>query len=152
VPGADSVVSVADRSAAGGQRTVLVHRPPGPDRADIPVLYLLHGYPGGPAALAGGSLLPILDAEMCRTGQPFVVAIPDGRAGNLDTEWGDDARGRFALETFVTRQTVALVEGALRRVPALRTIGGFSMGGYGAAALALRHPDEYRQVAAFGGY
>ena len=152
VPGADSVVSVADRSAAGGQRTVLVHRPPGPDRADIPVLYLLHGYPGGPAALAGGSLLHILDAEMCRTGQPFVVAIPDGRAGNLDTEWGDDARGRFALETFVTRQTVALVEGALRRVPALRTIGGFSMGGYGAAALALRHPDEYRQVAAFGGY
>jgi S-formylglutathione hydrolase FrmB len=150
--GVDGVLAVADRSAPGGRRTVRVHRPAGPDRADIPVLYLLHGYPADPAALAGGTLLPILDAQMCRTGQPFVVAIPDGRAGNLDTEWGDDARGRFALETFVTRQAVALVEGALRRAPALRVIGGFSMGGYGAAALALRHPDEYRQVAAFGGY
>ena len=152
LPGADSVLVVADRSAPGGRRAIRVHRPAGPDRADIPVLYLLHGYPADPAVLAAGSLLHILDAEMCRTGQPFVVAIPDGRAGHLDTEWGDDARGRFALETFVTGQAVTLVEGALRRAPALRTIGGFSMGGYGAAALALRHPDEYRQVAAFGGY
>ena len=151
-PGVDSVLAVADRSAPGGRRAVWVHRPTGLDRADIPVLYLLHGYPADPAALAGGSLLHILDADLCRTGEPFVVAIPDGRAGKLDTEWGDDARGRFALETFVTQQAVTLVEGALRRVPALRAIGGFSMGGYGAAALALRHPDEYRQVAAFGGY
>ncbi len=150
--GVDSVLSVADRSAAGGRRRVWVHRPPGPDRADLPVLYVLHGYPADPVKLVTGSLPGILDGEMCRAGQPFVVAVPDGRAGNLDTEWGDDARGRFAIETFVTRQAVTLVEGALRRAPALRAIGGFSMGGYGAAALALRHPDEYRQVAAFSGY
>ena len=127
-----------------------MHRPAGPDRADIPVLYLLHGYPADPTALVNGSLLRRLDREMCRTGRPFVVAVPDGRAGNLDTEWGDDARGRFAIETFVTQQAVALVEGAIRRAPALRAIGGFSMGGYGAAALALRHPDEYRQDATVG--
>jgi S-formylglutathione hydrolase FrmB len=143
---------VADASAPGGRRTVWVHRPAGPDRADLPVLYVLHGYPADPAALAGGSLPRLLDAQMCRTGRPFVVAVPDGRAGRLDTEWGDDARGRFAIETFVTQLAVGLVEGALRRPAPLRAIAGFSMGGYGAAALALRHPDEYRQVAAFGGY
>src|SRR2546423_8267572 len=86
---------------------------------------------------------------MCRTGRPFVVAVPDGRAGRLDTEWGDDARGRFAIETFVTQRAVALVEGDQRRPAPLRAIAGFSMGGYGAAAIALRHPDEYRQVASF---
>ena len=93
-----------------------------------------------------------LDSAMCRVGVPFVVAVPDGGDADRDTEWGDDARGRFAIETFVTREAVALVEGALRRAPALRAIAGFSMGGYGAAALALRHPDEYRQVAGFSGY
>src|SRR3989440_566641 len=149
--GSDSVVSAADASAPGGRRSVWVHRPAGPDSATIPVLYLLHGYPADPATLAGGSLPGLLDREMCRTGRPFVLAVPDGRAGRLDTEWGDDARGRFAVETFVTRQAVALVEGGLRRAPTRRVIAGFSMGGYGAAALALRHPDEYGQVAAFGG-
>src|SRR5437762_11378478 len=114
-PGVDSTLCDADDSAPGGRRTVWVHRPAGPDRADIPVLYILHGYPADPAELADGSLPHLLDAEMCRTGQPFVVALPDGRAGDLDTEWGDDARGRFDVETFVTRQAVALVEGNARR-------------------------------------
>ncbi len=151
-PGVDSTLSVTDSSAPGGRRTVWVHRPAGPDRSDIPVLYVLHGYPGDPAALAQGSLPRLLDAEMCRTGRPFVVALPDGRAGDIDTEWGDDARGRFHIETFVTQQAVALVEGDQRRPATLRAIAGFSMGGYGAAALGLRHPDEYRQVASFSGY
>ncbi|OLB65580.1 MAG: hypothetical protein AUI10_06115 [Actinobacteria bacterium 13_2_20CM_2_72_6] len=151
-PGIDSTVSAPDPSAPGGRRTVRVHRPAGPDRADLPVLYVLHGYPADPAGLVQGSLPRILDAQMCRTGRPFVVAVPDGRAGGLDTEWGDDARGRFAIETFVTQRAVALVEGDQRRPAPLRAIAGFSMGGYGAAAIALRHPDEYRQVASFGGY
>ena len=150
--GSNSVLSVADASAPGGRRAVWVHHPPGPDRSDLPVLYLLHGFPADPSTLAGGSLPGRLDQEMCRTGRPFVLAVPDGRAGGLDTEWGDDAAGRFAVETFVTGQAVALVEGPVRRPAGLRAIAGFSMGGYGAAALALRHPDEYRQVAAFGGY
>jgi S-formylglutathione hydrolase FrmB len=150
--GVDATLAVPDGSAPGGQRTVWVHRPAGPDRADLPVLYVLHGYPADPVRLTAGSLPRILDAQMCRTGRPFVLAVPDGRAGNLDTEWGDDARGRFAIETFVTQGAVALVEGDQRRPATLRAIGGFSMGGYGAAVLALRHPDEYRQVASFSGY
>src|SRR5438309_2155346 len=79
--GVDSTVSAADASAPGGRRTVWVHRPAGPDRADLPVLYVLHGYPADPAALANGSLPRLLDAQMCRTGRPFVVAVPDGRSG-----------------------------------------------------------------------
>jgi S-formylglutathione hydrolase FrmB len=151
-PGADSVVSAPDPSASDGHRAVWVHRPAGVDDATVPVLYLLHGYPGDPADVAAGDLPGLLDRQMCRTGRPFVVAAPDGRAGDTDTEWGDDAGGSFAIERFVTTTAVALVEGAERRAPALRAIGGFSMGGYGATVLALRHPDLYTQVAAFAGY
>ncbi len=146
------MLSVPDDTAAGGRRNIWVHRPPGPDRATIPVVYVLHGYPANPADLGTGSLPRLLDQEICRTGRPFVVAVPDGNAGDVDTEWGDDSAGRFALETFVTQTVVGLVEGAQHRPAAERAIVGFSMGGYGAAALALRHPQEYRQVAAFGGY
>jgi S-formylglutathione hydrolase FrmB len=151
-PGTNSVLSVRDPSAPNGRRTVWVHRPTGPDSARIPVLYFLHGFPGDPGELTDSSLPGTLDDRMCRTGRPFVLAVPDGRAANTDTEWGDDAGGRFATETFVTDRAIGLVEGDQRRPVQLRAIGGISMGGYGAATLALRHPDEYRQIAAFGGY
>jgi S-formylglutathione hydrolase FrmB len=131
---------------------VWVHRPAGADQATIPVLYLLHGFPGGPADVANGDLPDLLDQQMCESGRPFVIAAPDGRADDIDTEWGDDADGSFAIEQFVTTTAVALVESGYRRPAALRAVAGFSMGGYGAATLALRHPDLYRQVAAFGGY
>src|SRR2546429_3330437 len=98
-PSSDAVRSLPDASAPGGQRAVWVHRPAGPDYPDLPVVYLLHGYPADPAALAHGSLPGLLDREMCRTGRPFVLAVPDGRAGRLDTEWGDDAGGRVPVET-----------------------------------------------------
>lgn len=151
-PGTDTVVSASDHGAPDGRRAVWVHRPAGPDSATIPVLYLLHGFPGDPSGLTDSSLPQTLDSLMCQTGQPFVVAVPDGRSGETDTEWGDDQSGRFDIETFVTSVAIGLVEGDQRRPASLRAIGGFSMGGYGAATLALRHPDEYRQIAAFGGY
>jgi predicted esterase len=150
-PGWDRVVSLPDPGAPDGQRRVWIHHPAGPDRAELPVLYMLHGHPGDPQGLFDGQV-PTLDAYMCRTGAPFVLAVPDGRAGDWDTEWGDDHEGRFALESFLTGPVIQSTESNLRRSPGLRAIAGYSMGGYGAAALALRHPDLYTQVASFGGY
>ncbi|NJC72564.1 esterase family protein [Planosporangium thailandense] len=149
--GWDRIASVPDASAPDGERRVWIHHPAGTDRADLPVLYLLHGYPGDPEATLNDQV-GALDAAMCRTGVPFVVAAPDGRAGTWDTEWGDDASGRFALESFLTGPVIQQTEGNHRRSARLRAIAGFSMGGYGAAVLALRHPDLYSQVASFGGY
>jgi predicted esterase len=145
------MVSVADPGAPDGQRRVWIHHPAGPDRADIPVLYLLHGFPGDPQSTLAGEVA-MLDTAMCRTGEPFVVAAPDGRAGDWDTEWGDDSAGRFAVESFVTGPAIEGTEGNLRRSTSRRAIAGYSMGGFGAAALALRHPDLYSEVASFGGY
>ena len=150
-PGTDQVISVASSGTSTGRRQIVIHRPAGPDRPDIPVLYLLHGYPGTPQNLME-DIATALDAQMCRTGVPFVLAAPDGNSENLDTEWGDDAEGRFAIESFVTTATINAVEGSNRRPQALRAIAGVSMGGFGAAAIALRHPSLYSQVMSFGGY
>jgi S-formylglutathione hydrolase FrmB len=146
-------VRVPDPTAVGGVRVVLVHRPPGPDRSDIPILYLLHGSTTHPSTFVQFGTVAALDAGMCQTGVPFVVAMPDGEvADGTDTEWSDADDHRFMIETFVTERLISEVEGDHPRTPQLRAIGGISMGGFGAASIALRHPDLYRQVLTFGGY
>lgn len=151
--GNDQVLTLDDPGAPGGQRPVWVHHPPGPDSADLPVLYLLHGSASTHLTLMEQGLGPMLDRQMCRTGVEFVVAAPHGQeAGGSTTEWADAADGSFGLESFVTGDMVDAVEGGRERHRNLRAIGGFSMGGHGAANLALRNPGLYTQVASFAGY
>jgi|SRR5215470_5279907 len=151
--GVDSVLRVPDSGAPSGVRTIWVHRPPGADSASLPVLYLLHGYPSGAAVVRSSGLGGLLDAQMCRSGRPFALVVPDGQAADgSDTEWGDAADGRFDLETFLLHTAIPLVEGRSARPASLRAVAGLSMGGYGAAALALRHPRVFGQAACFGGY
>jgi pimeloyl-ACP methyl ester carboxylesterase len=152
-PGVDSVLRAPDRGAPGGVRTIWVHRPAGADRPSLPVLYLLHGYPSSAAAVRASGVAGLLDAQMCRTGRPFVLAVPDGQVGDgSDTEWSDAADGRFGLETFLLAAAIPLVERGGRRPGSLRAVAGMSMGGYAAAALALRHPQVFGQAVSFGGY
>jgi S-formylglutathione hydrolase len=55
----------------------------------------------------------------------------------------------FRMESYVTGDLIAAVEGAFPADGARRGIFGHSMGGHGALTLALRHPDLYRSVSAF---
>jgi S-formylglutathione hydrolase FrmB len=140
---------------AAGHRDVWVYRPPGvPDSAALPVLYLLHGYPDTPASVFGGlAAQASLGAFQRSGGRPFVVVAPDGNgAGHPDTEWADSVDGADRVETFLTTVVIPAVEGTHRRDAAHRAIAGYSMGGYGAMNLALRHPDLFGQVAALSGY
>jgi S-formylglutathione hydrolase FrmB len=144
---------VPDRSARGGQRRVLVFRPDVPDSSTLPVVYLLHGYPGMPEDFTLAGLGTLLDRRLCQGRTPVVVAVPDGNeVGRRDTEWADDAHsGRWYVETFVTRTVVRLVEGQHPRNPAHRALMGFSMGGFGAFSLGLRH-HQYGSLVAMDGY
>lgn len=151
--GSDHYIEVKDPTAAGGRREIWVHRPPGPDAANIPVLYMLHGSTTTDRLFPYVKLGRILDKQMCRTGRAFVIAAPNGQVKDgRDTEFGDSKDGKAHVETFITRTAIQKVEGKNRRPARLRAIGGVSMGGFGAAALALRHPDLYGQVASFAGY
>ncbi|WP_017585782.1 alpha/beta hydrolase [Nocardiopsis ganjiahuensis] len=152
-PGRDEIVTLPDPGAPEEERPLWIRRPPGPDSADLPVLYLLHGSASTHRTLMDADVGAQLDRQMCRSGVEFVIAAPHGQeSGGSATEWGDAHDGRFALESFVTGAAVTAVEGEHPRPRSLRAIGGFSMGGYGAAALGLRNPDLYSQVVSWAGY
>ncbi len=153
-PGIVQELMVRAADAPGGSRRVLVYRPGVPDSAQLPVVYFLHGFPGSASDLLDLGAKKLLD-RMFTSGRvpPFVLAFPDGTArGDVDSEWTDSANGSVRLETFVTKSVIAAVEGTHRRDRTHRALAGFSMGGYGAITIALRHPDLYGQVASLAGY
>jgi S-formylglutathione hydrolase FrmB len=148
------VLKVASPEPGTPPRQVWVWRPQVSDTRSLPVLYFLHGVPGGPGdPFRSGGLGAALDRYLGQGGIPFVVASPDGNStARADTEWADSADGRSELETFVVRDVIPAVEGRHRRNRAHRAIAGFSMGGYGAANIALRHPDLFAQTVPIAGY
>lgn len=55
----------------------------------------------------------------------------------------------FRMESYITQDLLAAVDGAFPTDPARRGVFGHSMGGHGALTLALRHPDLFKSVSAF---
>ena len=135
------------------EHDVWVWRPPGADSATIPVLYVLHGLPGAASDPFQHGLAKILDDRLRAGYAPFVVASPDGNGEHYpDTEWTDSADGSDQVEGRLLDVVIPGVEGSHVRDEAHRAIAGFSMGGYGAMNLALRHPSLFGQVVSIAGY
>jgi S-formylglutathione hydrolase FrmB len=134
-------------------RDVYVYRPAVPANVVLPVVYLLHGVPGEPSTMMG-TVRSTLDAAFTTGGlAPFEVAAPTGGGTNhSDTEWADAADGGDLVETYLIKQVIPAVEGSTSLPASERAIVGFSMGGYGAANLALRHPDMFSQFVSLAGY
>lgn len=129
------------RSAAAGRRLVqTVVLPPG-DVRDRPLLVLLHGKAQDPASLADTPLR----AALARLGpRAPVVVLPADDGGSY---WHDRRSGRWAR--YVMREAIPQ---AIRRygLDGQRVaIGGISMGGAGAFALAGANP---RRFCAVGGH
>ena len=152
-PGKITVLHVPSADTDMKTRDVYVYRPAVPDGVVLPVVYLLHGVPGEASTILD-AVQPALDAAFTTGGQaPFEVAAPTGGgSAHYDTEWADAADGGDLVETYLFKQVIPAVEGATPRDASQRAIVGFSMGGYGAANLALRHPDKFGQFAALAGY
>lgn len=132
---------------------VWVWRPPGPDSARIPVLYVLHGLPGSASDPFQHGLARTLDGRLRAGYTPFVVASPDGNGENYpDSEWADSADGSDKVQSRFLDAVIPAVEGSHLRDGAHRAIAGFSMGGYGATNIALRHPSLFGQVVSIAGY
>jgi|SoiMethySBSTD1v2_1073268.scaffolds.fasta_scaffold77818_3 enterochelin esterase-like enzyme len=134
-----------------------VYLPPGyasPANLDrhYPVVYLLHGWPGGPLDwFRAAPTQRIVDAMLAdRLIQPMLVVAPDDNGGWLhDSEMLNQVGGP-QLETYLTRTVVGYVDAHFRTVAdrAGRAIGGMSSGGYGALNLGLRHQDVYSVILA----
>jgi enterochelin esterase-like enzyme len=153
-------ISVASPALGGRQQEVYVYLPPGyadhPQRR-YPVFYLLHGFPGRPAAflltLRVGVVEDVLLAK--RFAGPMILVMPFGSTGTFtDKEWANGVRANDGWETFVARDLVRAIDRRYRTIPgpAGRALGGLSEGGYGALNIGLHHPGEFGVLESWSGY
>ena len=135
-------------------RNVWVMTPAVPESevAKLPVVYMLHGWPGSPSGLIVG-VENALTATFANGAAPFIAVFPDGNAlTHFDSEWADSYDGRAKIETWLTTNVIQTVEAGNLRSRNNRAILGFSMGGYGAAIIGLHHPTLFGQVVTLAGY
>jgi len=118
----------------------------------LPVVYLLHGWPGSPQSMVTGYVANLQKAFTAGV-RPFIAVFPDGNAKtHIDSEWADSADGKAMIETWLTTRVIPAVEGDHLRTREMRAISGFSMGGYGAGIIGLHHPELFSQIATISGY
>jgi pimeloyl-ACP methyl ester carboxylesterase len=119
-----------------------------PDRR-YGVVYFLHGFDEHPGAIEGWRTAA---AAAMGGGDELIVVALQGRNQLRGGFYVDsDVTGHF--ETWVVEEAVAAVDARYRTVPfaSSRGLAGFSMGGFGAVHLGLRHPDVFQAVFAFAG-
>lgn len=143
-----------------GPRYGYVYLPPGyGDRGNTkryPVVYLIHGSPGGPADwLESGNVEPVMNA-MIRAHEikPAIVVMPDASGTwTRDSECLNQVGGPQDA-TYLTSTVVHYVDSHYRTVRSRngRLIGGMSSGGYCALNLGLEHLSEYSGILAFEPY
>jgi len=163
-PSAGAVYEGALRSAAlqGRIRPYEIYVPPDYRTAArrgrrYPVLYLLHGAPGGPTDwLCAGRAARTVDA-LIRAGSlaPLILVMPDGNGGPLrDTQYVNTFNGRDNAMDYLAHDVVGYIDAHYRTIADAghRAIAGFSAGGYGAMNVGLHHPDVFHAIASMSGY
>lgn len=114
----------------------------------FPVIYWLHGHGGGVKAMP--QVVEYFDRAM-REGKipPAIVVFPNGMPESM---WSNSKDGKVPMETVVIDELVPQVDATLRTIPsrAGRLIEGFSMGGYGAARLGIKHPEIFGAISMLG--
>lgn len=123
-----------------------------------PVLYLLHGALSA-ACAEGGCQDEWVTARFLDT-VAFTSRLPDSKQAILVMpttgpigfymDWPDGSR---RWETFHTSELIPYIDRHYRTIPdrAHRAVAGLSMGGFGAAHYAARHPDAFSVAGAFSG-
>jgi S-formylglutathione hydrolase FrmB len=151
-PGTVQFFTMPSGDGEGPRREFWVYRPGVPESSDLPIVYFLHGYPGDERSIAGSGLAGTLERLFASGVKPFTVVAPNGESSRGDTEWADSADGKVRLESYIVKRLVPVVEGTHRRDRAHRAVAGFSMGGFGAMNLGLRHPDLFGSIVSIAGY
>lgn len=153
---------MTSRALKGQLRPFMVYLPPSYNtvegrRKHYPTLYLLHGSPGKDIDwLTGGKAADSADA-LIDGGKiaELIIISPDGngRAGST-SEWGDSLDHKQNMEDFVATDLVQYVDKHYRTIAdsGHRAIGGLSMGGFGAANIAIHHPNTFGTFISLGGY
>ena len=112
-----------------------------------PVVYFLHGYSGHPGTM---TVPGVMDRLMGESGNEFIIVEPSGH-NSLGGSFYVNSPVTGRWEDFITDEVIAYIDGNYRTIHErwARGMAGFSMGGYGAVNLALRHPDIYGCMLAY---
>jgi enterochelin esterase-like enzyme len=146
--------------AMGEDRRFLIYLPPSYElraaaKRHYPVLYLLHGDPGGPSDWVQFGAIGVFDTGIATAVIPeTIVVFPDGNGHvTASTQWANRFDGRDRIEDAVL-ELVDEVDFDYRTVPDAnhRLIGGLSSGAFGAANIAARHPNVFGIAMSFSGY
>ena len=118
--------------------------------AKFPVIYLYHGLPGAYSnwIVAFGAGPTLLNAA--KAGQPVIAVMPTvNPQPDVDSECVDGTAGNWQtyLNTDVTGWVSKNLGDRILSGPQHAAVGGLSMGGYCAQAMALRNPSQF---SAFG--
>ncbi len=110
----------------------------------FPVLYYLHGSLGG---LRGLKYLAAYFGAAIeqRKIPPMLVVFPNSPPLSM---WCDSKDGRTPVETVLIHELIPHVDATFRTIASRRgrAVEGFSMGGYGAARLGFRYPEQFRAI------
>jgi enterochelin esterase-like enzyme len=160
VHGSAMQISVTSPALGGRRQPVNIFLPPGyrthPHR-HYPVLYLLHGFPGRPAAFLATVRMGVVQDELValHRARPMILVMPFGSTGSFtDKEWANGVRPDENWETFLARDVVRAIDARYRTIRSgqSRGIAGLSEGGYAALNIAIHHPGEFRVVESWSGY
>jgi putative tributyrin esterase len=131
-------------SAISGTARLNVLVPRGGERR-YPVLYLQHGLGGTYESFCTQSDLEVFAQEL-----DLIVVMPHAGDG-----WfcNDPRPGGPAWEDHLAMEVVDFVDANFPTIAARegRALAGFSMGGYGAMMLAMKHADRFAAVSAHAG-
>ncbi|MBC8154313.1 MAG: hypothetical protein H7Z72_15525 [Bacteroidetes bacterium] len=107
-----------------------------------PVFYLLHRWAGNNQSFLKSSLIAELNDK------PLIVVTP-----SADTSWYVNSFSNPAsrYEDFMMQELVPYMDKKYRTDTSRQAIGGFSMGGFGALQLGLKHPERFKFIADISG-
>ncbi len=145
-------------------RVTSVYLPPSYDEGgEFPVIYMLHGAlgthrnyiqnPGWIGDFPPGGIEGVLD-RLITNGEmePVIVVMPNGDS-IYGGSWYTNSILNGNYEDYIVTDLVDFIDSNYRTVSERngRTIAGYSMGGYGAFKLAMKHPDVYCAAASSAG-
>ena len=99
------------------------------------------------------TIIQLVDGVKLTERYPSIVISPNGDSGYWSDWYNGGAFGPPKYETYVVDQLIPLVDEHFRTIPrrSQRAVFGVSMGGYGAAMVAARHPDLFAAAASISG-
>lgn len=136
---------------AKGDVSYLLYLPPDYETSSrrYPVVYWLHGMGG--SQRSGTKVVQTMDGLMRKGAAPAMIVVLVN--GMRDSFYVDAADGSMPVESVIVKELVPHIDATLRTHAerGARMIEGFSMGGFGSAAVGFRHPDVFGAVNAMAG-